>query len=793
MTYVLGHDSHGHQITSKNGCSGSITIPVDGEHDDAANIFAVFDAEYTDAGGLTTHTQHTLQPRHRQAEHYKTSSGVATFDKTTAEGGKTVGDIDNGDWIAFDAVPAEQRHLVHRPGLLGRRRRHAPDPGRLGRPAPCSARPPSRSPAAGTTFTTVTGTVSGAPAGTTTLYLTFAGGTGPLFDLDAFTFTTGTQPPPGTGPIVGLGGQVPGRAQRRHRRRHADPDLHLQRRRPAQTWTVTPGPTDQGARQVPGRQRRRHRQRHQDPALDLQRRRRPELAGAGRRHAAQPAVGQVPGRLGQQLRRRHRSSLCGPATAAPTRSGPCPDLSAGTARPAAPRDWSMRRLSDPSSARLPPPRRHRLRHRQPPPAPPTPPTTCWSSPRPPASGTTRSPAGIQAIRDLGAANSFTVTATEDAAAFTTANLAQYEAVVFLNTTGDVLNATQQTAFESLHRRAAAATSACTRPPTPSTTGRSTATWSARTSPRTRRSSRPTSRSRTGRTRPPRTCRRPGPAPTSGTTTAPTPRPPRTCWPPSTSRRTRAARWAPTTRTPGARRYGGGRSFYTGGGHTQASYAEPAFRAHLLGGIRYAAGRTKADCRPETGYTALYNGSTTGWSQAGPGSFTNSDATLTSIGGMGLLWYSAKQFTNYSLKLDWKMAGDDNSGVFIGFPPSSDPWSAVNNGYEIQIDATDAADRTTGSIYTVQVRRHRRPGRGAQPAGGVEHLRAAGRGRAAAGLPQRREDQRLHQHRPGPLARRPHRHPEPRHGRRRVVPQRPDQGAGRYRADSRRGSDRGARR
>ena len=35
---------------------------------------------------------------------------------------------------------------------------------------------------------------------------------------------------------------------------------------------------------------------------------------------------------------------------------------------------------------------------------------------------------------------------------------------------------------------------------------------------------------------------------------------------------------------------GGRSWYTGGGHTEASYAEPDFRAHLLGGIRYAAGR-----------------------------------------------------------------------------------------------------------------------------------------------------------------------------------------------------------
>jgi hypothetical protein len=119
---------------------------------------------------------------------------------------------------------------------------------------------------------------------------------------------------------------------------------------------------------------------------------------------------------------------------------------------------------------------------------------------------------------------------------------------------------------------------------------------------------------------------------------------------------------------------------------------------LLGGIRYTAGRSKADCRPETGYTSLYNGSTSGWSQAGPGSFTNSDATLTSVGGMGLFWYSAREFRSYSLKLDWRMAGDDNSGVFIGFPSSTDPNSAVNNGYEIQIDPTDTADRTTGSVY-----------------------------------------------------------------------------------------------
>lgn len=35
---------------------------------------------------------------------------------------------------------------------------------------------------------------------------------------------------------------------------------------------------------------------------------------------------------------------------------------------------------------------------------------------------------------------------------------------------------------------------------------------------------------------------------------------------------------------------GGRSFYTGGGHTEASYDEPDFQQHLLGGILYCLGQ-----------------------------------------------------------------------------------------------------------------------------------------------------------------------------------------------------------
>ena len=59
--------------------------------------------------------------------------------------------------------------------------------------------------------------------------------------------------------------------------------------------------------------------------------------------------------------------------------------------------------------------------------------------------------GIAALKTLGTQHGFQVDATEDAGAFTSDNLASYGAVVFLNTTGDVLDATQQAAFEGYIR------------------------------------------------------------------------------------------------------------------------------------------------------------------------------------------------------------------------------------------------------------------------------------------------------------------------------------------------------
>ncbi len=57
------------------------------------------------------------------------------------------------------------------------------------------------------------------------------------------------------------------------------------------------------------------------------------------------------------------------------------------------------------------------------------------------------PVGIQAIQDLGMKEGFGVDATEDASDFNEENLSQYAAVVFLSTTGDVLDLNQQAHFE----------------------------------------------------------------------------------------------------------------------------------------------------------------------------------------------------------------------------------------------------------------------------------------------------------------------------------------------------------
>ncbi|MGP2437314.1 ThuA domain-containing protein [Streptomyces sp. JW3] len=527
VVYSLGHDHHAHELTSETGCAGTLTPPAgDGGHDPNANIYGVVGASYTDGGAggqeaLTGTARTVLQPLHRQAEHFTTQQGVSAIDKTGANGGKTVGDINDGDWISFTPYKFDgQKKLTVRASSGGAGGYVELRTGSPTGPLHGSAYIP---PTGGwESFQDVDVPLRALPKKTTDIYLVFKGGEGALFDVDDFEFS---------------------------KEPYRDGKKVL-------VFSKT----------------------------------------AGFRHDAIPE-------------------------------------------------------------------------------------------------------GIAALKELGAPAGITVTATEEAKQFTTANLAKYDAVAFLSTTGDVLNAEQQTAFENYVRggggylgvHAAADTEydwqfygglvgayfdshpaqqqATVRvedqdhPATAhldDTWARTDELYNYRTNPRDRVKVLATLDE--------------------------------TTYQGGTMKGDHPIAWCQS--------YEGGRSFYTGLGHTKESYAEEAFRAHLLGGLQYATGQVKADCKPDKGYRKIFNGQTLdGWKQAGPGTFDVKDGTLESNGGMGLLWYQAKELKSYSLKLDWKMRGDDNSGIFVGFPASDDPWSAVDKGYEIQIDATDAADRTTGAVYS----------------------------------------------------------------------------------------------
>ncbi|MET8203063.1 ThuA domain-containing protein [Micromonospora taraxaci] len=208
------------------------------------------------------------------------------------------------------------------------------------------------------------------------------------------------------------------------------------------------------------------------------------------------------------------------------------------------------------------------------------------------------PNGIAAIQQLGSANGFTVTSTEDANQFTTSNLAQYQAVVFLSTTGDVLNSSQQTAFESYiaagggyvgvhaaadteyswpwygqlvgayfdsHPAIQTATVRIEDNTNPSTAHlgatwvRSDEWYNYRTNPRS-----------TARV----LANLDESSYSGGNMSGDHP-----------------ITWCKT--------YGGGRAWYTGLGHTEASYTDPNFTRMLLGGLQVAAGSVTADCSPRT--------------------------------------------------------------------------------------------------------------------------------------------------------------------------------------------------
>lgn len=119
---------------------------------------------------------------------------------------------------------------------------------------------------------------------------------------------------------------------------------------------------------------------------------------------------------------------------------------------------------------------------------------------------------------------------------------------------------------------------------------------------------------------------------------------------------------------------------------------------LIAGMLPAAGQS-GEWKP------LFNGTdTTGWEQVGPGRFVVEKGTLKTEGGMGLMWYTREKFGNAVIRVVYNPTkGSANSGVFIRMPEKpKDPWAAVNQGYEVQIDSNVFHNdyHITGVLYSL---------------------------------------------------------------------------------------------
>ncbi len=141
-------------------------------------------------------------------------------------------------------------------------------------------------------------------------------------------------------------------------------------------------------------------------------------------------------------------------------------------------------------------------------------------------------------------------------------------------------------------------------------------------------------------------------------------------------------------------------------NTRRFFAGPALVLMVALVWAGCAGTQQASSDPDVNqWVTLYDGSSLeGWTQAGPGHFEQqADGSILGRGGMGLFYYEARPFKDFVLELDWKAATDSaNAGIFVRFPEKTDdPWYAVNNGYEIQIDDSQDPLHVTGSVYSFQ--------------------------------------------------------------------------------------------
>ena len=108
LTFVLGHDEHGHAEDTATDCSGTLeTDPADVTH--GGNVFGVISASYTDLGGpggvpaLTTVAQNQVRQKRQEVEFATQQSGTNVASTNDPDGGvQHRGSLSSGDWIRLN-------------------------------------------------------------------------------------------------------------------------------------------------------------------------------------------------------------------------------------------------------------------------------------------------------------------------------------------------------------------------------------------------------------------------------------------------------------------------------------------------------------------------------------------------------------------------------------------------------------------------------------------------------------------------------------------------------------------
>ncbi|SDZ24525.1 Glucose/arabinose dehydrogenase, beta-propeller fold [Micromonospora pattaloongensis] len=611
IDYALGHDTHSHGLVQTHACEGVLSTVADDGHGDATNLYGVLAATYTDKGAdglpaLTGQTRLALQPRTRQAEHLSETGGAQVVDAGGARGGKRVGYIDDGDWIAFDTY-----NLT---GITGVQARVSSGGGggriefRVDSPTgPLAATVPVSNTGSYDNYVDSAVAPVTDPGGTHRLYLVFKGSGGGLFDVDAFTFhgkgVASNGRPEVTAAADVTAGKVPVNVTFTANGTDRDGDTLRY------AWEFGDGATST----------------EQNPSHTYTR------AGL---YTAKVTATDASG-LAASATVKINAYVLAPPCADPSNTVNPDDEFTGDAIDRC--RWNVLR-EDPAHYRV---SGGALQ--------------VDALPGDMYGGTTdaknillqKAPAGPwQAVTKVTIDHSKTY---EQAGILVHGDDRNFVKFAFIEVPNGVRN------FEFIHQQDG--------------------------------------------------------SPIDGGAVDRSPNLafdfPNTVW----------MRVVSDGQTVTAAYSTDGEQWTTvGRPRSLAAVPNPSVGLAAFNGtgnpvtfdffrVDDAPQHSCTPTKPEEGYASLFDGtpgSLGKWKQAGPGGFLHTgDCTLLSYGGLGLYWYD-QPFGDYSLKLDWKMAGDDNAGVFVGFPnPGTDPWLAVNKGHEIQIDATDVPEKTTGAIYNFQ--------------------------------------------------------------------------------------------